>query len=540
MKEGFDEDSAEESFEKLDGPATRVERSDKPYRVASRKHRGGVASASSSVEFEYGFPEVPLRLPHIDDLGESDQEEPEIDAKQEIEIEYAEDAADSRVSLEQVLELQDPESFLLPLAPVFFLPVPWKEATESAFDNKFDELYARFQKAFKKGNNWREVVEEAVSMVRRDPCHESGYFLFLLGAQLEKSGNLHTADVCLATAIELLENGASYGAACHQAGRVAGRRGELKRALEYFERSAELAGESELAVLKIDAAECHLGMGRPEEALLGFEEVFDYLAENVPKVQALAVQAKMAQIHLLIGDPETSLALAEDTREALSPKNVGTYRVLGRILLSRAYARLGRHELALELAEKAWEGAEPWSAKRKDGRRIAICNLVDIYGVLGEFEKAQDLIWETGLTGYGLAEAEVLLRAGHIACALDDLQKARRYMRLGKSFLTRFRSPALWRSCFLELEAEIELRQGEYRKANEASVRALEVFEREATGPVDRSRHIVRWAKVSAGLGDMKKARDLMEQAYSLRDLHLGAEHPHTSSVEGVNAVLSR
>ena len=150
------------------------------------------------------------------------------------------------------------------------------------------------------------------------------------------------------------------------------------------------------------------------------------------------------------------------------------------------------------------------------------------------------MIWETGLTGYGLAEAEVLLRAGHIACALDDLQKARRYMRLGKSFLTRFRSPALWRSCFLELEAEIELRQGEYRKANEASVRALEVFEREATGPVDRSRHIVRWAKVSAGLGDMKKARDLMEQAYSLRDLHLGAEHPHTSSVEGVNAVHSR
>jgi tetratricopeptide repeat protein len=536
-----DEDVIAE-LEAEDNTPSSIERSDKPYRFASREHRGSAASASPSVEYDYDFPEVPLRLPHIDDLGESDHEEPEIDAKQEIEIEYdgSEESVEStEFSIDQILEIQDPESFLMPLAPVFFLPVPWKEATESAFDNKFDELYARFQKAFKKDGNWREVVEEAVSLVRRDPCHESGYFLFLLGAQLEKSGNLHTADVCLATAIELLDTGASYGAACHQAGRVAGRRGELKRALEYFERSAELAGEAEFAVLKIDAAECHLGMGRPEEALLGFEEVFDYLAENVPKVQALAIQAKMAQIHLLIGDPDTSLVLAEDTRQALSPKNVGTYRVLGRILLSRAYARLGRHQLALELAEKAWEGAEPWSAKRKDGRRIAICNLVDIYGVLGEFEKAQELIWKTGLTGYGLAEAEVLLRAGHISCALGDLPKARRYMRLGKSFLTRFRSPALWRSCFLELEAEIELKNGDFRKANEASSRALEVFEREATGPVDRSRHIVRWAKVSAGLGDLEKASDLMEQAHSLRDLHLGAEHPHTSSVEGLSAVLS-
>ena len=258
---------------------------------------------------------------------------------------------ESSISIERILEISDPESNLLPLAPVFFLPVPWREATEAPFDNEFDGLYQSFQAAFSKGMAWRPVVEEAVSTARLKPSHASGYFLFLLGAQLEKSGHLHTADICLATAIELLDQGSPFGAACHLAGRVAGRRGELSRALEYFERSAELAGEAELAVLKIDAAECHLGMGRPEEALLGFEEVFEYLAENAPKVQALAVQAKMAQIHLLIGDPDTSLALAEQTRKNLSPKNAGTYRVLGRILLSRAFARLGRHELAKELAK---------------------------------------------------------------------------------------------------------------------------------------------------------------------------------------------
>ena len=514
-----------------------------PYRTAARARTGAFAPSSASVEGEYDFPEVPLRLPHIDDLAESEEAEPQLVARQDIEIEYAGEIENyeevAEVSVEQVLKVTDPESYLMPLAPVFFLPVPWKEATEAAFDTRFEELYTRFQQAYKKGVGWREIVEEAVSAVRCQPSHESGYFLFLLGAQLEKSGNLHTADVCLATAIEFLDVGEPLGAACHLAGRVAGRRGELKRALEYLERAAELAGEAELAVLKIDAAECHLGMGRPEEALLGFEEVFGYLAENAPKVQALAIQAKMAQIHLLIGDPDTSLALAEKTREALSPKNVGTYRVLGRILLSRAYARLGRHELALELAEKAWEGAEPWSAKRKEGRRIAICNLVDIYCVMGHFEKAREMIANTGLTGYGLAEAELLLRAGHIDCALGNHANARRYMQLGRSFLTRFRSPALWRSCFHELEAELFLAEADYKKADAASSKALEVFEREATGPVDRSRHIVRWAKIAAALGDFRRARQLVEQAHSLRDLHLGPEHPHTSSVEGLTAVLS-
>ena len=534
------EDELEEPEDSFEAPETSGEM---PYRTAARARTGAFAPSSASVEGEYDFPEVPLRLPHIDDLAESEEAEPQLVARQDIEIEYAGEIENyeevAEVSVEQVLKVTDPESYLMPLAPVFFLPVPWKEATEAAFDTRFEELYTRFQQAYKKGVGWREIVEEAVSAVRCQPSHESGYFLFLLGAQLEKSGNLHTADVCLATAIEFLDVGEPLGAACHLAGRVAGRRGELKRALEYLERAAELAGEAELAVLKIDAAECHLGMGRPEEALLGFEEVFGYLAENAPKVQALAIQAKMAQIHLLIGDPDTSLALAEKTREALSPKNVGTYRVLGRILLSRAYARLGRHELALELAEKAWEGAEPWSAKRKEGRRIAICNLVDIYCVMGHFEKAREMIANTGLTGYGLAEAELLLRAGHIDCALGNHANARRYMQLGRSFLTRFRSPALWRSCFHELEAELFLAEADYKKADAASSKALEVFEREATGPVDRSRHIVRWAKIAAALGDFRRARQLVEQAHSLRDLHLGPEHPHTSSVEGLTAVLS-
>ena len=535
-----DEDELEEPEDSFETPEPSGEM---PYRTAARARTGAFAPSSASVEGEYDFPEVPLRLPHIDDLAESEEAEPQLVARQDIEIEYAGEIESyeevAEVSVEQVLEVTDPESYLMPLAPVFFLPVPWKEATEAAFETKYEELYTRFQQAYKKGVGWREIVEEAVSTVRCEPSHESGYFLFLLGAQLEKSGNLHTADVCLATAIEFLDVGEPLGAACHLAGRVAGRRGELKRALEYLERAAELAGEAELAVLKIDAAECHLGMGRPEEALLGFEEVFGYLAENAPKVQALAIQAKMAQIHLLIGDPDTSLALAEKTREALSPKNVGTYRVLGRILLSRAYARLGRHELALELAEKAWEGAEPWSAKRKEGRRIAICNLVDIYCVMGHFEKAREMIANTGLTGYGLAEAELLLRAGHIDCALGNHANARRYMQLGRSFLTRFRSPALWRSCFHELEAELFLAEADYKKADAASSKALEVFEREATGPVDRSRHIVRWAKIAAALGDFRRARQLVEQAHSLRDLHLGPEHPHTSSVEGLTAVLS-
>ncbi|MFA5506509.1 MAG: hypothetical protein WC423_13825, partial [Vulcanimicrobiota bacterium] len=82
--------------------------------------------------------------------------------------------------------------------------------------------------------------------------------------------------------------------------------------------------------------------------------------------------------------------------------------------------------------------------------------------------------------------------------------------------------------------------EGEYRAADAASSKALEVFEREATGPVDRSRHIVRWAKIAAALGEMRRARALIEQAHSLRDLHLGAEHPHTASVEGLTAVLTR
>lgn len=523
--------TVEEKASQLDSPRAQ------PYKLSAKTGPGLFAPTSPSVEFEPGFPEVPLRLPHITEpeFDEEGPDEPSIEDSLEVSVG---ESQEQELSLERLLEIRDPESSLLPLAPVFFLPVPWKEATEAPFESRFEELYVRFQQAYKKDEGWREVVEDAVSLVRCNPGHQSGYFLFLLGAQLEKSGNLHIADICLATAIEFLESGPAYGAACHQAGRVAGRRGELGRALEYFDRSAELAGEAELAVLKIDAAECHLGMGRPEEALIGFEEVFEFLSENVPKVQAIAVQAKMAQIHLLIGDPDASQGLAEQTRKSLSPKNVGTYRVLGRILLSRAFARLGRHDLALKLAEAAWEGAQPWSAKRKDGRRIAISNLVDIYHLLGRYEDALTLVHESGLTGWGLAEAELLLRAGHVSCALGRLDDARKYNRLGKSFLTRFRSPALWRSSFHELEAEILMREGDFTKAWGVAEEALKVFEREATGPVDRSRHIVRSAKIAAAMGQSDKAKTLLEQAYSLRDLHLGADHPHTSSVEGLTAIL--
>lgn len=506
----------------------------------------------ASVEMNLDFPEVPMRLPEIsgplttqssEESSSKDSYPGPTDGPIEEVLSDEEPAVDGDSSLEnsveQILEISDPESFLLPLAPLFFLPVPWKEATEAPFEPQFEEIYLRFQSAFSANDDWRSVVEEAVSLVRSDLSPASGYFLFLIGAQLEKSGYLHVADVCLATSLELLDTGAPLGAACHLAGRVAGRRGELRRALDYFDRAAELADEPELAVLKVDAAECQLGLGRPEEALLGFEEVFDYLAENAPKVQVLAVQAKMAQVHLLIGDSDTSLALAEETLRGLSPKNVGTYRVLGRILLSRAYARLGRHELALELAETAWEGAEGWSAKRKDGRRIAISNLVDIYGVVGRVKDAEKLILESGLTDWGLAEAELLLRAGQIACAIGNLENARRYCRLGRAFLGRFQSPALWQSCFLELESDICLKEGEYSKAEALCQRALATFEREATGPVDRSRHLVRAAKIAGAQGAIDKALELVEQAHALRDLHLGSEHPHTSSVEGLSAVFS-
>ena len=525
LAEAEEEDEAEAEAEE---PAATTETHPRLYKASAHSLGAQPIVTSASIETSLDFPEVPLRPPHI-----PEPEEPEIAAALE------EPSQEQEFSIEDFVEFSDPESFILPLAPVFFLPVPWKEATGAPFAERFEDIYSRFQAAFKKGEDWRGVVSEAVSTVRKDPCPDSGYFLFLIGAQLEKSGHLHTADVCLATSLELLEHGSTLGAACHLAGRVAGRRGELRRALDYFDRSAELAEEQELAVLKIDAAECHLGMGRPEEALLGFEEVFDYLAENAPKVQALAVQAKMAQIHLLIGDPDSSLALAEETKVNLSPKNAGTYRVLGRILLSRAYARLGQHELALELAEKAWEGAKPWSAKRKDGRRIAISNLVDIYCVVGRYESAQELVLESGLTDWGLAEAELLLRAGQVACTLGQFEKARCYVRLGKAFLGRFRSPALWRSCFLELESDICLGEGQHKKAQKLAKEALDMFEREATGPVDRSRHIVRAAKIAGACGDIEKARDLLEQAHSLRDLHLGAEHPHTSSVEGMTSVLS-
>ena len=488
--------------------------------------------------------EAPVAETRPEDEPVSEQAEDEATAQEwvsdEIPSEVSqEESAEGSVSLEQMAQLADPEASLLPLAPVFFLPLPWKEATEASFDEDYEGLHERFQEQFSADDaDWRETVDEAVSLVRLEATPEAGYFLFLIGAQLEKGGRLHIADLCLATAIELLESGPALGAACHMAGRVAGRRGELRRALDYFDRAAELADEPELAVLKVDAAECHLGLGRPEEALIGFEEVFEYLQDNVPKVQSLAVQAKMAQIHLLIGDPDSSQMLAEDVLSQLSPKNDGTYRVLGRVLLSRAFARLGRHELALDLAEQAWDGARSWSAKRREGRRIAISNLVDIYCVAGKFDKAEDILRESGLLGWGLAESELLLRAGHVACALGKLPQARSYLRLGQSFLTRFRSPALWRSAFLELGAELALQQGDAGRADQLSRQAMELFEQEATGPVDRSRHLVRASRIAGAMGDMPRARKMLEEAHSLRDLHLGAAHPHTESVDGIAAVL--
>ena len=231
--------------------------------------------------------------------------------------------------------------------------------------------------------------------------------------------------------------------------------------------------------------------------------------------------------------------MAEDVLSKLSPNNSGTYRVLGRILLSRAFARLGRHDLALQLAEDAWDGAKPWTAKRREGRRVAISNLVDIYSLVGRFEDAERMLAESGLVGWGLAESELLLRAGHVAAASGRLDAARSYLRLGQAFLTRFRSPCLWRSSFMELEAEIALQEGDPIRADQVSRQALALFEKEATGPVDRSRHLVREARIAAALGDMERARTLSEEAHSLRDLHLGTSHPHTESVEGLTAVLS-
>ncbi len=499
------------------------------------EYYGSPRDSAASVELSPDFPPVPYRAPEISD-EEPEEQESTSELGESPDIEEAREPVE--VSVEVMARLSDPESWLLPLAPVFFLPIPWKEASEAAFDEDYELLHDRFQEQFNADGAWREVLDEAVSAVRQDPTPTAGYFLFLIGSQLERAGRLHTADLALATAIELLEHGPAFGAACHMAGRVAGRRGELRRALDYFERAAELAEDAELAVLKIDAAECHLGLGRPEEALIGFEEVFKYLDRSVPKVQFLAVAAKMAQIHLLIGDPDSSQAMAEDVLSRLSPNNSGTYRVLGRILLSRAFARLGRHELALQLAEDAWDGAKPWTAKRREGRRVAISNLVDIYSLVGRFEDAERMLRESGLVGWGLAESELLLRAGHVAVAVGKLEAARSYLRLGQSFLTRFRSPALWRSSFLELEAEIALQEGDPVRADQVSRQALVLFEQEATGPVDRSRHLVRAARIAAALGDLERARALGEEAHSLRDLHLGTSHPHTESVEGLAAVL--
>ncbi len=522
---------------------------------AFASYYGSPKASEASVEFSPDFQPVPYRAPLISDDAEDDEElDGDANALFEESIEESEESVDSQqpseeseASDEQALSeaeparavLWDPESWLLPLAPVFFLPIPWTEATDAAFDSKYETLYERFQEQFSVDGAWREVLDEAVSVVRQEPTPVAGYFLFLLGSQLEKAGRLHTADLALATAIELLEHGPAFGAACHMAGRVAGRRGELRRALDYFERAAELAEEAELAVLKVDAAECHLGLGRPEEALIGFEEVFKYLDRNVPQVQFVAAAAKMAQIHLLIGDADSSQALAEEVLTRLSPKNSGTYGVLGRLLLSRAFARLGRHQLALELAEDAWEGAKEWPAKRREGRRIAISNLVDIYSLAGRYEDAEAMLKESGLVGWGLAESELLLRAGHVACAVGKLDAARSYLRLGQSFLIRFRSPGLWRSAFMELDAEIALQDGDPLRADQISRQALALFEQEATGAVDRSRHLVRAARIAAALGDLERAAKLAEEAHSLRDLHLGSSHPHTESVEGLTAVLA-
>ncbi|MDG7131561.1 hypothetical protein OVO36_10760, partial [Streptococcus pneumoniae] len=84
----------------------------------------------------------------------------------------------------------------------------------------FATLHAQFQEAFSNDGPWREVVNEAVSVVRLSPSAAGGYFLFQVGSELEKANRLHTADLCLATAIELLESGSAFGAACHLAGRV--------------------------------------------------------------------------------------------------------------------------------------------------------------------------------------------------------------------------------------------------------------------------------------------------------------------------------
>lgn len=511
--------------------------------VGAVAYHAGPRVASPSVEMDIDFPPVPFRVPILSEVVESSApEELKPEALQAEELVGLESESSSALSLEDAAgtgdDLGDPEMSLLPLAPVFFLPLPWKEAAEAPYDDDYRLIYERFQQAFEAEGDWRGAVEEAVSVVRLDATPSAGYVLFLIGAQLEKGGRLHSADLCLATASELLDTGSAFGAACHLAGRVAGRRGELHRALDYFERAAELADEQELAILKVDAAECHLGLGRPEEALIGFEEVFEYLSEVLPKVQSLAVQAKMAQIHLLVGDPDSSLTLAEDVLEQLSPSSDDTYRALGRILLSRAFARLGRHQLALDLAEQAWEGVKLWSAKLREERRVAISNLIDIYSIMGRYDQADSMIRESGLSGWGLAESELLLRAARVACARGKFETARNYLRLGQSFLTRFRSPALWRSAFLEVEAELALRLGDPSRADLLSRQALGLFEQEATGPVDRSRHVVRAARIAGALGDLTRARALAEEAYGLRDLHLGSNHPHTESVEGLSAVF--
>ena len=90
----------------------------------------------------------------------------------------------------------------------------------------------------------------------------------------------------------------------------------------------------------------------------------------------------------------------------------------------------------------------------------------------------------------------------------------------------------------MELEAELALQQGDVAKADQFSRRALELFEQEATGPVDRSRHLVRAGRIAGAMGDVQRARQLIEEAHSLRDLHLGAHHPHTESVEGMTAAF--
>lgn len=289
------------------------------------------------------------------------------------------------------------------------------------------------------------------------------------GVLLTNQGQFRAAEADLLRALDLCaELNFEFGAGLvqHNLGYLAGRKGDVVVALEWYDRAAEryeAAGVARSELL-LDRGELLLSVRLVAEARRAAEQVVDELARDRMALRLPEARLMLSHAALFEGDLATARTVAEQARRAFNGQGRPGWAALA------AYASL----------RAAWAGGDR-SAK-----------------ALGTARRAATALEETG---WAIAALDARVLAARIALDLGRVEVARR--ELASASRARHRGPVELRSRAWHAQALLCLNRGQQARAVTALRSGMDALEehRAALGATELRAHLSGHGVELAALG---------------------------------------